>query len=117
MTWAQLHECAPGKRGVTHTDAVLSADANRTITGVAYDSRTVEPGGVFVALRLHADGTAFVRQALDEGAGAIVSGNRLHWASAGQGAAVRYSCALDRRAGRAAGAGADCYGVLWSSKC
>ena len=42
---------------------------------VAYDSRTVEPGAVFVALKgLHADGAAFVRQALDRGAAAIVVG-------------------------------------------
>ena len=73
MTWAQLHGVLRAS-GVPRGDVVLSADANRTITGVAYDSRTVEPGAVFVALKgLHADGAAFVRQALDRGAGAIVS--------------------------------------------
>lgn len=73
MTWAELHGVLRTS-GVIRTDAVLSADADRTITGVAYDSRTVEPGAAFVALKgLHADGTAFVRQALDRGAVAIVS--------------------------------------------
>ena len=47
---------------------IPSGDASRTITAVAYDSRTVEPGAVFVALKgAHADGAAFVRQALDRG--------------------------------------------------
>jgi len=73
MTWAELHGVLLAS-GAIRADAVLSADANRTIAGVAYDSRTVEPGAVFVALKgFHADGTAFVRQALDRGAAAIVS--------------------------------------------
>ena len=43
-------------------------------TGVAYDSRAVTPGQVFVALKgQHADGTAFARQAIERGAAAIVS--------------------------------------------
>ena len=57
MTWAQLHDVLRAS-GVIRADAAPtwdpasagSADANRTITGVAYDSRTVEPGAVFVAL-------------------------------------------------------------------
>ncbi len=73
MTWAELRGVLLAS-GVIRAGAVLSADANRIITGVAYDSRTVEPGAVFVALKgLHADGTSFVRQALDRGAAAIVS--------------------------------------------
>jgi UDP-N-acetylmuramoyl-L-alanyl-D-glutamate--2,6-diaminopimelate ligase len=44
------------------------------VTGVAYDSRRVAPGQVFVALRgLHADGAAFARQAIDRGAQHIVA--------------------------------------------
>jgi UDP-N-acetylmuramoyl-L-alanyl-D-glutamate--2,6-diaminopimelate ligase len=44
------------------------------IAGVAYDSRTVASGHVFVALRgQHVDGTAFTRQAIERGAVAIVS--------------------------------------------
>ena len=44
------------------------------VTGVAYDSRAVTPGQVFVALKgQHADGTSFARQAIERGAAAIVS--------------------------------------------
>ncbi len=44
------------------------------ISAVVYDSRRATPGSVFVALRgLKADGSQFVRQALDRGAAAIVS--------------------------------------------
>ena len=73
MTWVQLHGVLRAS-GVIRTEAALAGDASRTITGVAYDSRRVEPGVVFVALKgLHADGTAFARQALERGAAAIVS--------------------------------------------
>lgn len=81
MTWAQLHGVLRAS-GMIRTDAAPTwdpasaglADAGRTITAVAYDSRTVEPGAVFVALKgLHADGAAFVRQALERGAAAIVA--------------------------------------------
>jgi UDP-N-acetylmuramoyl-L-alanyl-D-glutamate--2,6-diaminopimelate ligase len=65
-TWDPAPTWDPALAGLTNP--------NPTITGVAYDSRTVEPGSVFVALKgIHADGTAFVRQALDRGAVAIVS--------------------------------------------
>ncbi|MBS1819853.1 MAG: UDP-N-acetylmuramoyl-L-alanyl-D-glutamate--2,6-diaminopimelate ligase [Acidobacteria bacterium] len=44
------------------------------VTGVAYDSRRVGPGDVFVALRgQHADGTTFVSQAIAQGAVAVVA--------------------------------------------
>jgi len=44
------------------------------ITGVAYDSRAVIPGQVFVALKgVKADGAQFVQQAVDRGAVAIVA--------------------------------------------
>ncbi|MEO8260193.1 MAG: UDP-N-acetylmuramoyl-L-alanyl-D-glutamate--2,6-diaminopimelate ligase, partial [Acidobacteriota bacterium] len=43
-------------------------------TGVAFDSRAVEPGHVFVALKgLHADGGQFAHQAIERGALAVVS--------------------------------------------
>jgi UDP-N-acetylmuramoyl-L-alanyl-D-glutamate--2,6-diaminopimelate ligase len=46
----------------------------RPVTGVAYDSRNVEPGSLFVALRgQHANGLHFVPQALARGAVAVVS--------------------------------------------
>ncbi len=49
---------------------------NRTapVTAIAYDSRRVVPGAVFVALKgLRADGDAFVEQAVSRGAQAVVS--------------------------------------------
>ena len=48
--------------------------ANDPITAIAYDSRRVIPGSVFVALRgLRADGGAFAEQAVGRGAQAIVA--------------------------------------------
>src|SRR6185295_4471984 len=42
--------------------------------GIAYDSRAVTPGQVFVALKgRHTDGTSFARQAIERGAAAVVS--------------------------------------------
>lgn len=50
----------------------LQRDAN--VTAIAYDSRRVVPGAVFVALKgLRADGGAFTEQAASRGAVAIVS--------------------------------------------
>jgi UDP-N-acetylmuramoyl-L-alanyl-D-glutamate--2,6-diaminopimelate ligase len=44
------------------------------VTAIAYDSRRVVPGAVFVALKgLRADGGAFVEQAASRGASAVVS--------------------------------------------
>jgi len=52
--------------------AGVNVDA--AVTAVAYDSRRVVPGAVFVALKgLRADGTAFVEQAASRGASAVVS--------------------------------------------
>jgi UDP-N-acetylmuramoyl-L-alanyl-D-glutamate--2,6-diaminopimelate ligase len=77
MTWDDLHD-ALRARGAIKGDATPSpsADPHVTVTGVAYDSRTVKPGNVFVALKgLHADGAAFVRQAVERGAVAVVAEN------------------------------------------
>ena len=49
MTWDELHGVLRAS-GVIRMDAAPTGDPNPTITGVAYDSRTVERGGVFVAL-------------------------------------------------------------------
>jgi UDP-N-acetylmuramoyl-L-alanyl-D-glutamate--2,6-diaminopimelate ligase len=52
----------------------LRSKPTRPITGLAYDSRAVSPGQVFVALKgIHSDGIKFVRQAIDRGAAAIVT--------------------------------------------
>jgi len=71
MTWAHLFE-------VLRVDGLAKVGSGQaaaaTVTGIAYDSRHVQPGNVFVALKgQHADGSAFVRQAIERGAIAIVS--------------------------------------------
>jgi UDP-N-acetylmuramoyl-L-alanyl-D-glutamate--2,6-diaminopimelate ligase len=44
------------------------------VTAIAYDSRQVQPGAVFVALRgVNADGARFVPQAIAQGAIAVVA--------------------------------------------
>ena len=74
MTWADLH-------GVLRARDLIRADATPravaaagAVTGVAYDSRRVQPGDVFVALKgQHADGAAFAAQAIARGAVAVVA--------------------------------------------
>jgi UDP-N-acetylmuramoyl-L-alanyl-D-glutamate--2,6-diaminopimelate ligase len=74
MTWAELHGVLHGKGRVRADDAMRAAAAVGVVRAIACDSRTVQPGDVFVALKgLHADGTAFARQAIDRGAVAVVS--------------------------------------------
>jgi len=52
----------------------LEAAASAPVSSIAYDSRKVRAGSVFVALRgLHADGTAFAREAISRGAVAALS--------------------------------------------
>ncbi len=72
MTWADL--CgALASRGLVREDRGGSTGAG-FVTGIAYDSRRVEPGNVFVAVKgRHADGTAFARQAIERGAARIVA--------------------------------------------
>lgn len=67
MTVAELF----GRAGIEQPPAVLSGAA---VTGVACDSRTLEPGGVFVAIRgLRHDGARFAEEALARGASAVVA--------------------------------------------
>ena len=73
MTWS---DCAR----VLRDHGLLRGAANglppdeTAIAAVAYDSRSVVAGAVFVALKgLRADGAAFARQALERGAAVIVS--------------------------------------------
>ena len=74
MTWADLHGVLRDCGLVLADDAPRGKAGDRVVTGIAYDSRAVAPGQVFVALKgQHADGTAFARQAIDLGAAAIVS--------------------------------------------
>jgi UDP-N-acetylmuramoyl-L-alanyl-D-glutamate--2,6-diaminopimelate ligase len=74
MTWSELHLALRERRVVRAGDAVRADASSGAVSGIAYDSRAVRPGAVFVALKgLHADGTAFVKQAIAKGASAIVS--------------------------------------------
>jgi len=55
-------------------EGLEGAAAGADVVGVAYDSRLAGPGSVFVALRgAHADGAAFVHDAVSRGAIAVVS--------------------------------------------
>ena len=87
MTWADLHAALRGHALVPAGEALQAEPASGDVTGVAYDSRAVTPGQVFVALKgQHADGTSFARQAIERRAAAIVSeqppppGVRIPWA-------------------------------------
>ena len=87
MTWAELHGAIKGRGLIRADDALRAEAAVGAVSGIAYDSRAVTPGQVFVALKgQHADGTSFVRQAIERGAAAIVSeqaapdGVHLPWA-------------------------------------
>jgi UDP-N-acetylmuramoyl-L-alanyl-D-glutamate--2,6-diaminopimelate ligase len=63
---------APFDNGVAAE--VSSPEAGSTVTGIAYDSRQVSAGAVFVALRgQKADGLAFARAAIARGAIAVVA--------------------------------------------
>jgi UDP-N-acetylmuramoyl-L-alanyl-D-glutamate--2,6-diaminopimelate ligase len=74
MTWAELHGVLRGRGLIRADDALRAEAAVGAVTGIAYDSRAIEPGQVFVALRgQHADGTAFARQAIERGAAAVVA--------------------------------------------
>jgi UDP-N-acetylmuramoyl-L-alanyl-D-glutamate--2,6-diaminopimelate ligase len=65
----RLEELLRGVEG-----ARISGDTSTPIRGVAYDSRAVEPGYLFAALRgSQRDGQGFVAQALGRGAAAILS--------------------------------------------
>ncbi len=72
MTWADL-------RGALQASGLVRADeraepAVGRVTGIAYDSRRVQPGQLFVALKgQRADGTAFAREARDRGAVVVVA--------------------------------------------
>ncbi len=53
---------------------VLTGDPSHRFTGVAIDSRAVEPGGLFVALPgARVDGHDFIPQALARGAAGVLA--------------------------------------------
>ena len=58
-------------KGMSHYE--LSGDPEQPINGLAYDSRQVQPGNLFVAIRGHEqDGHDYLRDALKKGAVALV---------------------------------------------
>ncbi len=74
MTWAELHGALHGRGLIRADESLRAAAAAGAVSGIAYDSRAVTSGQVFVALKgQHADGTSFARQAIDRGAAAVVS--------------------------------------------
>jgi len=74
MIWADLHGVLRERDLVPSDLDARSAPPPVFVTGVASDSRAVEPGNVFVALKgLHADGTQFATQAVGRGAAVVVS--------------------------------------------
>jgi UDP-N-acetylmuramoyl-L-alanyl-D-glutamate--2,6-diaminopimelate ligase len=89
MTWPELYDLLRQRGLLAATSAANATAASAAITGIAYDSRRVEPGHVFVALRgQHADGTQFVAQAIERGAVAVVSQEAPSSSSAGAWAQV-----------------------------
>jgi len=75
VTLRELLDAVQARAPFTGAPVELTvAEGGAAVTGVAYDSRQVTPGSVFVALRgLNTDGTAFARDALALGAAAVVS--------------------------------------------
>ena len=78
----------------------LAAAAAREVTSIAYDSRTVTPGAVFVAVRgAQREGTTYAAQAIEKGAVAIVADRAadgdagVPWIVAGDGRVALAACA------------------------
>ena len=70
MTWTELSGALRNRGLIVGEGPAL----DRVIAGIAYDSRAVAPGEVFVALRgQHADGTSFAREAIARDAAVIVA--------------------------------------------
>ena len=79
---ASMHEIGEAARSIGMTlgslidglaGARLVGDASTPVRAVRNDSRTIEPGDVYVAVRgLRADGHAFVSAAIERGAAAVV---------------------------------------------
>jgi len=73
VTWADLNLVLRA-RGLVRADATPPGGTAGAVTGIAYDSRLVRPGHVFVALKgQHADGASFAEQAIARGAAAVVA--------------------------------------------
>lgn len=67
------NECAFGADEIIRaTQAKFSGPADLRLTGVSIDSRTINPGALFVALRGVRDGHEFVKMAAERGARAAI---------------------------------------------
>ncbi len=99
MTVAELLRALAGRPPFPGVPVAPAARASgKPVSAIAYDSRQVTSGAVFVALRgAHADGTAFARDAIARGASAIVSE-----ASAPAGTAIDWVQVTDARLALAA---------------
>ena len=74
MIWRALHDVLRQQGLLASASGEDTSAAAVAVTGIAYDSRRVVRGDVFVALRgQHADGTRFVAQAIERGAAVIVA--------------------------------------------
>jgi UDP-N-acetylmuramoyl-L-alanyl-D-glutamate--2,6-diaminopimelate ligase len=74
MTWSTLRERLATRHLVTSPPERATRADGESVTGVTYDSRRVERGRVFVALRgLRTDGSEYARQAIARGALCVVS--------------------------------------------
>jgi UDP-N-acetylmuramoyl-L-alanyl-D-glutamate--2,6-diaminopimelate ligase len=74
MTWGALQQVLR-ECGLVAAPEAAAASGGAVLSGIAYDSRHVTSGDVFVALKgQRADGAQFARDAIGRGAGAIVSG-------------------------------------------
>jgi UDP-N-acetylmuramoyl-L-alanyl-D-glutamate--2,6-diaminopimelate ligase len=73
MTWTDLSAVLQ-ERGLVRATSHAGSATSLRASGIAHDSRRLERGQVFVALKgLRADGTSFATSALERGALAIVS--------------------------------------------
>lgn len=62
-------------------EAILDGNDAVEIAGLAYDSRAVRPGSLFIAIKgFHTDGHDYIERALDAGASAVVFEDALRWA-------------------------------------
>lgn len=69
--------------------AQIQGSLDTQIAGIAYDSRHVTPGGIFIAIRgFHVDGHQYVNQALALGAAAVVVDARCWSGQAPAGATI-----------------------------
>ncbi len=60
--------------GLKSSPELSARQRDRDVAGIAYDSRQVTPGSLFVAVRgFHSDGHRFIPQAVERGAAAVVA--------------------------------------------